>query len=233
MSDALIAAAVEDVRSRGFVVLREHLPRVLVDECRTGLRPHWEAFRRDNPRPNRGPHRYFLAMPFEEPGFSPGFFVDPDILRIIRAAMDDRVVADQWGCDVPLFGSEYQRAHVDYARPLFGEAPDLVLPPFALVVSVGLVPIGPEAGPIEIAPGTHSQPMDAASRHAEYDAHASVPGVDPVRASLVRRPQSRRSVRSEESVGVAARRMPAGDAVSSERVMDQWGPCVEIAQAAG
>lgn len=70
--------------------------------------------------------------------------------------MDDRVVADQWGCDVPLFGSDYQRVHVDYARPLFGEASDLVLPPFVLVVSVGLVPIGLEAGPIETAPGSDS-----------------------------------------------------------------------------
>lgn len=158
----MIAAAVEQVRSFGFVVLRGHLPGPLVDECRDGLRPHWEAFLRDNPPPNRGPHRYFLAMPFEPPWFSPRFFIDPEILRVIRAVMDDRVVADLWGCDVPLFGSEYQRAHVDYARPLFGEALDLVLPPFALVVSFGLVPIGREEGPIEIAPGTHLWPRSSA-----------------------------------------------------------------------
>ena len=86
-------------------MLRGHLPSILVDECREGLRPHWEAFHRDNPQANRGPHRYFLAMPFEAPWFSPRFFIDPEILRIVRSAMDDRVVADQWGCDVPLFGS--------------------------------------------------------------------------------------------------------------------------------
>ncbi len=162
MSEALIAAAVEHVRDRGFAVLRGHLPSTLVDECREGLRPHWEAFHRDNPQANRGPHRYFLAMPFEAPWFSPRFFIDPEILRVVRSAMDDRVVADQWGCDVPLFGSEFQRAHIDYARPLFTEAPDLALPPFALVVSVGLVPIGPQAGPIEIAPGTHLWPRSRA-----------------------------------------------------------------------
>jgi ectoine hydroxylase-related dioxygenase (phytanoyl-CoA dioxygenase family) len=76
--------------------------------------------------------------------------------------MDERVVADQWGCDVPLLGSDYQQPHVDYARPLFGEAPDMVLPPFALVVSFGLVPVGPEDGPIEIAPGTHQWPRSRA-----------------------------------------------------------------------
>jgi ectoine hydroxylase-related dioxygenase (phytanoyl-CoA dioxygenase family) len=106
-------------------------------------------------------------MPFEEPCFSPQFFIDPEILRVVRAVMDDRVVADQWGCDVPLLGSEHQRAHVDYARPLFDEAPDLVLPPFALIVSFGLVTIGPEQGPIEIAPGTHLWPRSRAAAAVE------------------------------------------------------------------
>ncbi len=69
--------------------------------------------------------------------------------------MDERIVADQWGCDVPLRGSEYQGAHVDYQRPLFPEAPDLALPIYFLVVSFGLVRIALEHGPIEIAPGTH------------------------------------------------------------------------------
>jgi hypothetical protein len=45
--------------------------------------------------------------------------------------------------------------HVDYQRPLFGETPDLPLPAYMLVVSVGLVRIAPESGPIEVAPGTH------------------------------------------------------------------------------
>jgi hypothetical protein len=39
MSDALVAAAVDDLRNRGFAVLLSHLPDTLVDECRQGLRP--------------------------------------------------------------------------------------------------------------------------------------------------------------------------------------------------
>ena len=49
------------------------------------------------------------------------------------------MVADQWGCDVPLRGSDLQGIHVDYQRPLFAEAPELVLPPYMLTVSFGLV----------------------------------------------------------------------------------------------
>src|SRR5450432_2839012 len=103
-------------------------------------------------QPNRGPHRHYLPMPFEPPCYSPAFFFDPEVLTIARGLMDDRIVADQRGCDVPLRGSEYQEVHVDYRRPLFEEVPDLPLPPYLLAVSFGLVRIGPEHGPIEIAP---------------------------------------------------------------------------------
>jgi hypothetical protein len=104
--------------------------------------------------PNRGPHRHFLPMPFTPPCFAPEFFFDDEVLRVVRAAMDDRVVADQWGCDAPLRGSSYQSPHVDYQR-LFPELPDLVVPTYMLIVSFGLVPVTVHNGPVEIAPGTH------------------------------------------------------------------------------
>jgi ectoine hydroxylase-related dioxygenase (phytanoyl-CoA dioxygenase family) len=78
--------------------------------------------------------------------------------------MDESAVADQWGCDVPLQGSQNQEAHIDYQRPLFAEAADLLLPPYILVVSFGLVRITPAHGPIEIAPGTHRMPRAEAVR---------------------------------------------------------------------
>jgi ectoine hydroxylase-related dioxygenase (phytanoyl-CoA dioxygenase family) len=97
-------------------------------------------------------------MPFEPPCYAPEFFFDPDVVSVVRGVMDDRTVADQWGCDVPVRGSDYQDVHVDYRRPLFEEAPGLVLPTYILVVSFGLVRIAAENGPIEIAPGTHRMP---------------------------------------------------------------------------
>jgi ectoine hydroxylase-related dioxygenase (phytanoyl-CoA dioxygenase family) len=141
------------------------LPRRLIDECRAAFRPVLEAYLAAHAgEPNRGPHRHFLPMPFDPPCFAPEFFFDPDILGIVRGVMDERVVADQWGCDVPLSGSEYQEAHVDYRRPLFEEAPDLRLPAYILTVSFGLVRIAAENGPIEIAPGTHRMPGAEALR---------------------------------------------------------------------
>jgi len=97
-------------------------------------------------------------MPFEPPCYAPEFFFDPGIVSVVRGVMDDRVVADQGGCDVPIRGSGYQDVHADYRRPLFEGAPDLELPAYILVVSFGLIRIAEENGPIEIAPGTHRMP---------------------------------------------------------------------------
>jgi hypothetical protein len=156
------------IQDQGYCILRSHFPRTTIDACRDVFWPalldYLETHRH---QPNRGPHRHFLPMPFEPPCFAPEFFFDPDVLRIVRGVLDDRVVADQWGCDVPLQGSEYQDAHVDHQRPLFAESPDLHLPAYMLVVSFGLVPITANDGPIEIAPGTHRMPRQDALRAVE------------------------------------------------------------------
>ena len=162
-----IPEKIAEVREEGFCVLRNHFPPILVEACWNAFRPRLLTHLNSGRPSNRGPHRYFLAMPFEPPIFVPQFFFDDDVRSIVRGLMDDRIVADQWGCDVPLRGSEYQEAHVDYQRPLFPEAPDLALPIYALVVSFGLVRIAREHGPIEIARGTHRMTRVEASRAFE------------------------------------------------------------------
>lgn len=127
-------------------------------------------------------------MPFEPPCFCPEFFFDAVVLSIVREAMDDRVVADQWGCDVSLRGSEYQDPHADYQRPLFAEAPNLELPVYMLAVSFGLVPIALENGPIEIAPGTQRLPRKVAMRAVESSEIAMQPVPLDVGDVLIRHP---------------------------------------------
>jgi hypothetical protein len=156
---------IRELHDQGFCVLRNHFPKRLVDTCREAFWPVLLDYLESHGRePNRGPRRHFLPMPFEPPCFAPEFFFDGFVLSIVRGAMDERVVADQWGCDVALPGSEYQAAHVDYRRPLFAEAPDLVLPMYVLVLSFGLVGISRENGPIEIAAGTHRMGRKEAMR---------------------------------------------------------------------
>jgi hypothetical protein len=152
-----------EIREKGYCVLRAHFPPTPVDRCRNAFWPVLSAYLATHAgEPNRGPHRHFLPMPFDPPCFAPEFFFDTGVLSIVHGLMGARIVADQWGCDVPLRGSVYQEAHVDYRHPLFEEAPDLSLPFYVLVVSFGLVRISPEHGPIEIAAGTHRMPRSDA-----------------------------------------------------------------------
>ena len=164
----VIKEAVAEIRDRGFCVLRGRFAPSEIARCRDAFAPTLlEYLERNREQPNRGPHRHFLPMPFEPPCFQPQFFFDDQVLSRVRGVMDDRVVADQWGCDVPLAGSIHQQPHVDYQRPLFAEEPDMTLPPYLLIVSFGLVDITPANGPIEIAASTHSLPRSEAMRAAQ------------------------------------------------------------------
>ncbi len=170
-------------------MLRGHFAKTTVHRCREAFWPtllrYVESHRE---QPNRGPQRHFIPMPFESPCFSSEFFFDPAVLSIVRGAMDDRIVADQWGCDVPLLGSEFQGLHADYARPLFAEAPDLSLPAYMLVVSFGLVDITSAHGPIEIAPGTHRMPREEALQAANSSRIAMQPVLLDIGDVLIRHP---------------------------------------------
>jgi ectoine hydroxylase-related dioxygenase (phytanoyl-CoA dioxygenase family) len=159
---------IAEIQDKGYCVLRAHFARSLIDACRDAFWPVLLAYLETHGHePNRGSNRHFLPMPFDPPCFAPALFFDHEVLNIARGVMDDRIVADQWGCDVPLRGSDYQGIHVDYRHPLFGEAPDLSLPVYILVVSFGLVRITLENGPLEIAPGTHRMAREEALRAVE------------------------------------------------------------------
>jgi hypothetical protein len=142
-----------DLRENGFCVLQSHFSTSSVDACRQAF---WltllDYLKSHAHEPNRGPHRYFLPMHFNPPCFNPEFFFDAEVLHIVRAVLGETAVADQWGCDTPVAGSQHQDFHVDYQRPLFPETPTLLLPAYMLVVSFGLVRITHADGPIEIAP---------------------------------------------------------------------------------
>ena len=178
-----------ELRERGYCVLKNHFPRPLIDGSREAFWPVLSEYLKTNREtPNRGPHRHFLPVPFTPPCFAPEFFFDRDVLNIVRAAMDDRVVADQWGCDVPLCGSVCQTPHADYQRPLFPEQPGLALPTYMLVVSFALVPVTSDNGPIEIASGTHRLPRQDALRAVEASEIAMEPVLMEVGDVLIRHP---------------------------------------------
>ena len=164
----LAADLVAELSAHGFCILREQFDWRILQECSEAFEPLLRRYLSEHCyTPNRGMNRHFLPVPFEPPCFAHEFFFDQRILDVLRLAMDDRIVADQWGCDVPLKGSVHQGLHVDYARPLFTETPELILPSYMLVVSFGLMDITLADGPIEIAPGTHRMARADAMRAVE------------------------------------------------------------------
>ncbi len=154
-----------ELQSKGYCVVRARFGAALLDACRAAFWPILLAYlEAHHNASNRGPNRHYLPMPFELPCFAPEFFFDPEILSIVRETLGRRFVADQWGCDVPVAGSEFQAFHVDYQRPLFEESPELILPPYFLAVSFSLADITSADGPIEIVPGTHRMSRTEATR---------------------------------------------------------------------
>ena len=195
---------IAELQEQGFCVLKQLFPATWIHACRKAFWPLLlDYLKHNSEKPNRGPHRHFMPMPFEPPCFRPELFFDESILSIVQGVMGEEIVADQWVCDTPVLGSENQNPHVDYQRPLFPENPDLALPTYMLVVSFGLVDIAPDNGPLEIAPGTHqmrkkkrqcrgaagaigmrpvllgnrrcacSPSLDAALRHSKYNGDAA------------------------------------------------------------
>jgi hypothetical protein len=159
---------IKQLRDQGYCILKNHFDHSIIEATREMFWPVLLTYLNDHIRvPNRGINRYFLPMPFERPCFAPEFFFDKDVLYITQQLMGDRIVADQWSCDVPIKGSEYQNIHVDFQRELFSESPDLQLPPYILIVSFGLATINSMNGAIEIASGTHRMNRKQAFRAVE------------------------------------------------------------------
>ena len=154
---------ITELKDLGFCILRAHLRSSRVDVCREAFWPTLKRYLEVNAdNPNRGPQRHFLPMPWDANCYAPEFFFDPDVLSVMRNVMDERIVADQWGCDVPLGDSCFQQFHADYQRSLFAEQPDLRLPAYMLAMSFGLVRITAENGAMEVVPCTHRMPRTEA-----------------------------------------------------------------------
>jgi hypothetical protein len=107
----MMSESLPELQQNGYCVLRSHFSQSLVNACREAFWPVLSGYldaHRD--APNRGPQRHFVPMPFARPCFAPEFFFDEEVLRIVRAATEDRVVADQWGPDRSARSSGTRRA---------------------------------------------------------------------------------------------------------------------------
>ena len=147
-------ARADEVRETSLTILRGLIPLATIEAWNAAFQPLLrEAIAREGHDPNRGAHRYYTTLPFQDP-WADARVIDNDA---IMAVVEDLVGADgvmcQLACDTPCLGSEHQDLHRD-TQLLFPES-GVETPPYQLAVNFPLVDVTDENGPMEYAPGTH------------------------------------------------------------------------------
>lgn len=154
LSLAQARAHADEVRETSVTILKGLIPTEVIDTWSQAFGPLLAAaVRREGDSPNRGPHRYYVTLPFH------GLWADPAIVDndAIMAVVEELIGADgvmcQLASDTPLLGSEAQELHRD-TQLLFPES-GAETPPYQLAVNFSLIDVTDETGPMEYAPGTH------------------------------------------------------------------------------
>ncbi|HEY8004808.1 MAG TPA: phytanoyl-CoA dioxygenase family protein [Phenylobacterium sp.] len=154
LTPAEARAHADEVRATSVTVLRGLIPVATIDAWNQAFQPLLKAaVAREGDNPNRGAHRHYVTLPFQD------LWADPQIVDndAVMAIVEELVGADgamcQLASDTPSLGSEHQDLHRD-TQLLFPES-GAETPPYQLAVNFPLVDVTGENGPMEYAPGTH------------------------------------------------------------------------------
>jgi len=147
-------AHADEVRETSVTVLKGLIPGETIDTWNAAFGPLLAAaVRREGDNPNRGPHRYYVTLPFHGLWADPAIIDNDAIMAVVEALVGDDGVMCQLASDTPLLGSEHQDLHRD-TQLLFPES-GAETPPYQLAVNFPLVEVTDDTGPMEYAPGTH------------------------------------------------------------------------------
>ena len=154
MSRDQAKAHADEVRETSVTILRGLFSEATIDAWNAAFQPLLQqAIAREAGDPNRGPHRYYVTLPFC------GLWADPQIIDndAVMAVVEELIGADgvmcQLAADTPMKGSQYQDLHRD-TQLLFPET-GAETPPYQLAVNFPLIDVADETGPMEWAAGTH------------------------------------------------------------------------------
>lgn len=154
LTPAEARAHADEVRRTSLTVLRGLIPVETIDRWNAAFQPLLrEAIRREGDNPNRGAHRYYVTLPFEDLWADPGIIDNDAVMAVVEELVGADGVMCQLASDTPCLGSEHQELHRD-TQLLFPES-GVETPPYQLAVNFPLVDVTDETGPMEYAPGTH------------------------------------------------------------------------------
>ena len=147
-------AHADEVRATSLTLLRGLIPVATIDAWNAAIQPLLRAaVAREGDNPNRGAHRYYVTLPFQDLWADPGVIDNDAVMAVVEELVGADGVMCQLASDTPLAGSDYQDLHRD-TQLLFPES-GVETPPYQLAVNFPLVDVTPENGPMEYAPGTH------------------------------------------------------------------------------
>ena len=147
-------ARAEEVRETSLTILRGLIPVATIDAWNAAFQPLREAaVARERDAPNRGAHRHYVTLPFQDLWADPRVIDNDAIMAVVEELVGTDGVMCQLASDTPLKGSEHQDLHRD-TQLLFPES-GAETPPYQLAVNFPLVDVTAENGAMEYAPGTH------------------------------------------------------------------------------
>ena len=162
MNDGEMRSHVEQVRTKGYAILRGHFSQDLIASILQAFLPIYQAsLETIRANPNRGPMRHYLQLPFAKPFYQSAIHADPVVIAMVKCLLGEDAELVQYATDTPAKGSVFQDWHID-VKPLFPEEPECCPPPAVLLANFPLVDIGPHNGPFEVADGTHLIPFEKA-----------------------------------------------------------------------
>jgi ectoine hydroxylase-related dioxygenase (phytanoyl-CoA dioxygenase family) len=156
-------AHADEVRETSVTILRGLIPGETIDAWNAAFQPLLRhAVAREGADPNRGAHRYYVTLPFQDHWADPQVIDNDAIMAVVEELVGVDGVLCQLASDTPCLGSEHQELHRD-TQLLFPES-GVETPPYQLAVNFPLVDVTEANGPMEYAPGTHMLPKDEGMR---------------------------------------------------------------------
>jgi ectoine hydroxylase-related dioxygenase (phytanoyl-CoA dioxygenase family) len=159
LTPAQARAHADEVRATSVTILKELIPVETIDRWNVAFAPLLTAaVAREGANPNRGAHRYYVTLPFQDLWADAAIIDNDAIMAVVEELVGVDGVMCQLASDTPLAGSEHQDLHRD-TQLLFPES-GAETPPYQLAVNFPLVDVTDERGPMEYAPGTHMLSKD-------------------------------------------------------------------------